>query len=78
MLSISKEKFNFELPFVWQEVMTEANSHEEIDSDSAYIEVQEENDRYVPADELDADSIGNLKKHKARTDIKDFGYKGLG
>jgi len=60
-----------------QEVVTENTRHEEIDLGGEYVEVQEESDGYLPVDELDADGVGNMKKHKARTNLKDFGYKGL-
>ena len=60
-----------------QEVIAEIPPHEAVNSDSAYIEVQETTEGYLPADELNADGVGNMKKHKARTNLKDFGYKGL-
>ena len=59
------------------EIDLENMKHNEIDLEAQYVEVQDASDGFVAAEELDADGVGNMKKHKARTSIKDFGYKGL-
>jgi len=61
---------------VVENMEVEIFDNEEIETDG-YVEVEASVDGFVSVDELDADGVGNMKKHKARTAIRDFGVKGL-
>lgn len=55
----------------------ETLDHEEIDSEPQYVEIQEAESVFQSVEELDADGIRNMKKHKGRTHIKSFDQQGL-
>jgi len=59
-----------------EEMDIEILDTEEIDADP-YIEVQPNDDGFLSAEELDADGVKNLMKHKGRTNIKDLVHTGL-
>jgi len=50
---------------------------EELDSNERYVEVQPSEEVYVPLEELDADGVRNMKKHKRRTNIRNLDQKEL-
>jgi len=50
---------------------------EEIEANDQYVEVQPSEEVYVPIEELDADGVRNMKKHKRRTNIRNLDQKEL-